>query len=140
MGRVTPSPAARLLVLAAFAAGACAQNDGDAPRPPAPNSGEPAPADAAKGPWLDPRGTSIVGFGLLRVVPEGGRAAVVGIRYREIPDGYSTTGNLQLFVLSADAFAKRDRAFAGDFLALARTEDEAKADDDYALKTSVSGI
>jgi hypothetical protein len=98
----------------------------------------PAPAATPERPWLDVRGTSIVGFGILRVVPEPGGAARVTIRYRETPDGYATKGNLQLFVLPADAFEKSDRAYAGDFVAFARTEDEAATDADGALRVEAS--
>lgn len=146
-------PIAASWILLALAPG-CA-SPGAAPRHVAPGTGlvrteTPVPHPAAPpapprrtsldGPWLDPRGTSIVGFGLLRVVPDPGRTAVLDLRYREVPDGYSSKGNLQVFVLPADAFARRDRAYAGDFLAFARTRDEEPVDDDYALRTGVSGV
>ena len=91
-------------------------------------------ADSKGYSWVDPRGTSIVGFGILRLVPPPGGDATFRIRYREVPDGYAATGNLQLFVLPGDAFAGKDRAYAHEFLAFARTDDDAKTDDDGALK------
>lgn len=98
---------------------------------------KPAPgADA--GPWISWTGTSIVGMGILRVVPAPGGPATFRIRYHEFPDGYATKGNLQLFVLPGDAFATDDRAHAGDFLAFARTADEQTTDDDGALRLEVS--
>jgi hypothetical protein len=145
---------ARTAVLAAFLA-ACGEGLSSPPRPEDParapqaaakpeNAPQPAPAPAADNapassrPWLEVRGTSIVGFGLLRVVPPDGRAATFRVRYRETPDGYATTGNLQVFVLPGDAFAVRDRAFAGEFLAFARTADEAETGDDGALRVETS--
>lgn len=96
-----------------------------------------APA-ADAGPWISWSGTSIVGMGILRVVPAPGGPATFRIRYHEFPDGYATKGNLQLFVLPGDAFATDDRAHAGDFLAFARTADEQATDDDGALRLEVS--
>ena len=140
-----------LLVLVPLFAAACTATSpevapadtgrgGAAPAKPDARNVAAAAQASTTGPWLDPRGTSIVGFGILRVVPEPGKTAGVGIRYREVPDGYSSKGNLQLFVLPADAFARRNRAYAGDFVAFSRTKDEEAVDDDYALRTSVSGI
>lgn len=107
--------------------------------PPPVEAGEPAASDAAATspaaePWLDVRGTSIVGFGLLRLVPPPGASGTFRIRYREVPDGYAAAGNLQLFVLPGDAFAAKDRAYAHEFLAFARTEDEAMTDATGALR------
>lgn len=93
---------------------------------------------AAPRPWIDPRGTSIVGFGILRLVPSGSAPATFRIRYREVPDGYAAAGNLQLFVLPGDAFAAADRAYAGQFLAFTRTADEAATDEDGALRLETS--
>ncbi len=79
------------------------------------------PPAAPTGPWLDFRGTSVLGFGILRVVPPPGGGAF-RIDYRDTPgDGYSITDNAQLFVLPGAAFAAEGRAWAGDFLAFART-------------------
>ena len=110
----------------------------DAPRTPSPAPPGPAPDAATAAPWIDPRGTSIVGFGLLRLVPGAAGPATFRLRYREIPDGYAAaaTGavNLQLFVLPADAFAATDRAYADRFLAFVRTEDDAATADDGSLR------
>lgn len=102
-----------------------------------PGTANPAAAAAAAAPsrpWVDFTGTSIVGLGILRVVPKGEGPATFRIRYHEFPDGYSATGNLQLFVLPGDAFAKKDRAYASEFLAFARTADEAATGADGALR------
>ena len=109
-----------------------------APPPAAAPAAAPAPRAAAPRPWLDPRGTSIVGFGILRVVPEAGRSARVTIRYRETPDGYATKGNLQLFVLPTEPFERSGRAYAGDFLGFGRTEDEAAVDATGALRVETT--
>jgi hypothetical protein len=51
---------------------------------PAPSS---APDDQRVGgrPWIDPTGTAIVGFGILRIVPDAGKRAVLSLRYTEKP-------------------------------------------------------
>jgi hypothetical protein len=101
----------------------------------APAPAVPAPAPAAPGrPWIDVAGMSIVGVGVLRLVPPPGRPATFRIRYHEFPDGYAAAANLQLFVLPGDAFAASDRAYAGDFLAFTRTPDEAATAADGALR------
>ncbi len=100
--------------------------------PAAPSAHDAAPSEHAAlaaedagtpAPWLDFRGTSVLGFGLLRVVPpETGGPARFHIRYRETPnDGYSITDNAQIFVLPGTCFASTDRAYADAFLAFART-------------------
>src|SRR5262245_34835078 len=59
----------------------------------------PTPAPAAKPrPWLDPEGTSIVGFGTLRVVPGKGGGSF-RVHYREQPTDYASSDAFQLFVL-----------------------------------------
>ena len=73
-------------------------------------------------PWLDFTGTSVVGFGVLRLVCEPGDEASYRIVYRDTPaDGYSITDNAQLFVLPGDAFARQEMAYAHQFLAFGRT-------------------
>lgn len=109
---------------------------GDAARSSTPVPSAPVPSRA----WLDPGGTSIVGFGILRVVPEPGKVAALHLRYRETPDGYSTKGNLQLFVLPGDAFAVRDRAYADRFLGFTRTADTADVGDDGTLRLELRNL
>ncbi|MCE9636196.1 MAG: hypothetical protein K8T90_10885 [Planctomycetes bacterium] len=129
------------------AAGASA-SPADVPASPVPSAisgpsregpdGSPSARTTPGGPWIDTRGTSIVGFGLLRLVPGAAGASTFRLRYREVPDGYATaatgTANLQLFVLPADAFAAADRAYADAFLAFVRTEDDATTADDGSLR------
>ncbi len=93
----------------------------------------PSPPAATPRKWLDTEGTSIVGFGVLRVVPPPGGGSF-RIRYREKPTDYAATDRFQLFVLPGDCFAAKPNAFAGEFLAFARTPKE-KADD-YADLTA----
>ena len=88
--------------------------------------GEAARTPPAARKWIDATGTSIVGFGLLRVVPAAG-GATFRIRYRERPTEYSSGDQYQMFVLPGDAYAGKERAYAGEFLAFART-DPATAD------------
>jgi hypothetical protein len=127
--RSFPLTAVTCLALAGCGDGAAGVEAAEpAPAAPATASGE---GDAA--PWLDVRGTSIVGFGILRLVPGPAGPATFRIRYREVPDGYATTGDLQLFVLPGDAFAAKDRAYAGEFLAFARTADRTPTDATGAL-------
>lgn len=141
----TPVPMRRLFLTTILLAAACGEAPSALPAAageraaasPAPTA-TPAPAQAVARPWLDMRGTSIVGFGLLRVVPRGPGGATFRIRYREVPDGYATRGNVQVFVLPADAFATKEAAFAGEFLAFARTEDEARTGQDGALRVETS--
>lgn len=125
---------------------------GCASRPPAPHAPvarEPSPetpvetastAEPAQGDprWLDQQGTSIVGFGILRVVPPpgGGRFS---IRYRERAYGYSVADTLQLFVLPADSFALRPNAFAGQFLAFDRHATDGADDRPDALVGGIGG-
>jgi hypothetical protein len=103
-----------LLVLLPLAAAACA---------PAAAEDAPPAKPAPKRPWLDPWGNSIVGFGLLRVVPPQG-GAKFEIHYAENPTEYSADDQYQLFVLPGDAFATKDHAYAGEFLAYTRTRSD----------------
>jgi hypothetical protein len=83
-----------------------------------------APRDDAprRGPWLDFTGTSVLGFGVLRLVPGPDGPAQFRILYDDTPeDGYSITDNSQLFVLPGDAFSEREMAYAHQFLAFGRT-------------------
>jgi hypothetical protein len=117
-----------LIALLLLPLGGAAASPEEAPKPAAP---------ATTRPWIDPTGTSIVGFGLLRLVPPPGKAATFEIAYQEKPGDYGAGAGdeFQLFVLPGDAFATKERAFADEFLAFTRTT---KSDDgDYALKTSV---
>lgn len=94
------------------------------PRPAADTAAEPETdaSQAADGPWLDFTGTSVLGFGVLRLVPPADGPGTFRITYRDTPeDGYSITDNAQLFVLPGDAFAAREMAYAEQFLAFART-------------------
>jgi len=85
----------------------------------------PAKPPAAR-PWIDPTGDSIVGFGLLRVVPPKGGGSF-RVHYTEKPTEYSSGDQYQLFVMPGDAYATKDRVHAGEFLAFTRT-DPANAD------------
>jgi hypothetical protein len=129
-----------LALAAALAAAACS-----------PAAAEPAPpqdaAPAAKPhddlrvgsrPWIDPDGTSIVGFGLLRLVPAAGRTSRFEIRYREKPGDYGggVGEEYQLFLLPGDAFATKPRAYADEFLAFTRTHGSLGSGA-YVLRTSV---
>ena len=71
--------------------------------------------------WLDARGTSVLGFGVLRLAPPPDGRATFRVHYRDRPDGYTITDNAQLVVLPGDAFAEREMAFADQFLAFVRT-------------------
>jgi hypothetical protein len=108
------------------------------------HSAAPAPAPISAAPtlpeaqrvagreWLDPAGTSIVGFGILRVVPPPGAvSAKFGLRYEEKPSDYSAGDEFQLFVLPGDAFAAKSSAYANEFLAFTRTHSAG-----YTLQTS----
>ncbi len=106
-----------LLLLAACGDVAAAPQDAPPAKP---------PAAATKRPWIDPTGDSIVGFGLLRVVPPKGGGGF-RVHYTEKPTEYSSGDQYQLFVLPGDAFAEKESAHAGDFLAFTRT-DPAKTD------------
>ena len=96
------------------------------PDPVAEPAGDPDAPDGRErdGPWIDVRGTSSLGFGILRVVPPAGGPGRFRIDYRDTPDGYVMSDNAQLFVLPGDAFADDGRAYADDFLAFSRTEEE----------------
>ena len=92
-------------------------------------------AVAAPRPWIDPSGTAIVGFGLLRVVPSPGKTATFDVRYVEKSSDYGQgTGGYQLFVLPGDAYAKKTGAYADEFLAFARSKPS--EDSDVTLTTS----
>ena len=67
--------------------------------------------------WLSVQGTSIVGFGMLRLTPPAGGPGRFRIRYSDSPDGYGVTDNAQLFVLRGDAFAQRPMAYGHEILA-----------------------
>jgi len=69
--------------------------------------------------WLSVQGTSIVGFGILRLVPHASGPTRFRIRYADSPDGYAVTDNAQLFVLPGDAFAQRDVVYGHDLLRFA---------------------
>ena len=84
-----------------------------------PASTERSPEPKARA-WLDPGGTSIVGFGLLRVVPASGGSAFT-VRYRETPRDYGAGTAYQLFVLPGDVFAESENVFAQQFLAFTRS-------------------
>jgi hypothetical protein len=75
--------------------------------------------------WLSVEGTSILGFGLLRLVPPETGPGRFRIRYQDTPDGYGVTDNAQLFVLPGDAFARRAMVYGGDLLAFAYDPGEA---------------
>lgn len=108
---------------------------------PADGEPDPLPDDLRVGsrPWLDTTGTSIVGFGLLRLVPDPGRKARFHLRYRETATDYGggTDGEYQLFVLPGDAFAAKPRAYADEFLAFTRTHGSLRAGSTYTLAASV---
>jgi hypothetical protein len=105
---------ALLIVLACVVADASAQ-DAAAPAPPRP--------------WIDPSGTAIVGFGVLRVVPSPGKTATFDVRYVEKSSDYGQgTGGYQLFVLPGDAYAKKTSAYADEFLAFARSRPSEDSD------------
>lgn len=72
-------------------------------------------------PWIDTRGTSLLGFGLLRLVPPPG-GATYRIDYEEEAHTYSTASDLQLFVLPFDSFAHSDMVYADSFLTFTRTD------------------
>jgi len=99
-----------LLLLAAAGCAPAAAEDGQTPPKPA----------AKPRPWLDVTGDSIVGFGLLRVVPPKGGGAF-RVHYKETQIEYSAGDDYQLFVLPGDAFAKTEAAHADAFLAFTRT-------------------
>lgn len=114
----------------AILAASCAEPEGTeaervvqrVPRADAAAATSDAAAPAAERPWIDFTGTSILGFGLLRLVPAPGGPATFRIVYRDTPqDGYSITDNAQLLVLPGDAFARREMAYADQFLAFDRT-------------------
>jgi len=96
---------------------------GCAPAAAAPQDAPPAkpPTKAAARPWLDVTGDSIVGFGLLRVVPPKGGGSF-RVRYRETQTEYSSGDQYQLFVFPGDGFATKEMVHAGEFLAFTRTE------------------
>jgi hypothetical protein len=106
-----------VLVLAGCAPAAASPQDAP-PKPPT--------ANAPTRPWLDVTGDSIVGFGLLRVVPPPGGGSF-RVHYTEKQTEYSSDDQYQLFVLPGDGFATKDAAHAGEFLAFTRTE-PSKAD------------
>ena len=72
---------------------------------------------AAETDWLSVEGTSIVGFGILRLIPSGDGPTRFEIHYEDSPDGYGVSDNLQLFVLPGDAFAEREMVYGHDLLA-----------------------
>lgn len=80
--------------------------------------------------WLDTRGTSLIGFGILRLIPAPGGRSRFRIHYEEEAGTYSTTDNLQLFVLPADSFARSEMAYANQFLAFTRTVPSAASGND----------
>jgi len=102
----------------------------------APAAAKPAADPPAKArPWIDASGTAIVGFGLLRVVPSPGKTATFDVRYVEKSSDYGQgTGGYQLFVLPGDAYAKKESAYADEFLAFTRSAPS--EDTDVTLKTS----
>lgn len=69
--------------------------------------------------WLSIQGTSIVGFGMLRLSPPEGGTGRFRIAYQDSPDGYGVTDNAQMFILPGDAFAQRPMAYGHDILAFA---------------------
>ena len=88
---------------------------------------------------MDVSGTAIVGFGVLRLVPDAGKKARFDIRYEEKPGDYGAGAgdDFQLFVLPGDAFAKKSSAYANEFLAFTRTHGSLTGTN-YVLRTSVS--
>lgn len=116
--------------------------DGGATAAPSPQEAAPAPKAAGDlrvngRPWIDPSGTAIVGFGVLRVVPTtAGKPAWFDLRYEEKPGDYGagSGSEFQLFVLRGDAFATKTNAYADEFKAFTRTK--ATDDGDYSLKTT----
>jgi hypothetical protein len=99
-----------LLILALAGCAPAAAAPSDAP-----------PTKTPPRPWLDVTGDSIVGFGLLRVVPPKGGGSF-RVHYEEKQTEYSSGDQYQLFVLPGDAYAKKDAAHASEFLAFTRTE------------------
>lgn len=89
------------------------------------SSSETGVSDGPELPWIDTRGTSLVGFGLLRLVPPPG-GATFRLHYEEEANSYSTADDLQLFVLPFDAFATREMTYADQFLAFTRTDPDAR--------------
>jgi hypothetical protein len=104
-----------LLIVLLLAEAGTAAAPGEAPAKP-----------AAARPWIDPTGDAIVGFGLLRVVPPLGGGSF-RVHYKEKPTEYTASDQFQLFVLPGDAFARKENAYASEFLAFTRT-DPAAAD------------
>src|SRR6185295_2959150 len=93
--RSMPALTYRTTLLLLLAAAGCA--------PAAAEDGQTPPKPAAKPrPWLDVTGDSIVGFGLLRVVPPKGGGAF-RVHYKETQIEYSAGDDYQLFVLPGDA-------------------------------------
>lgn len=90
-------------------------------------------------PWIDPTGTAIVGFGLLRLVPEPGKTARFDLRYEEKPGDYGAgaSDEFQFFVLPGDAFARKASAYADEFLTFTRTHGSLSGTT-YTLRASVS--
>lgn len=111
---MTPAALGILLALTACALTACA------PAAAAPDDAAPSKAPAARK-WIDPSGDSIVSFGLLRVVPPAGGGSF-RVRYTENPTEYAAGDQYQLFVLPGDAYAAKESAYGGEFLAFTRTE------------------
>jgi hypothetical protein len=126
--------------IVAMAMPAPAAPGGNPAAPPAPPAANPAPPAAPQKPpvpetpappaevrrvgsrpWLDSTGTAIVGFGILRVVPERGKDATFEIRYEETPTDYAAGDQFQLFILPGDAFAKKSSAYADEFISFDRT-------------------
>lgn len=132
--------AVRSALALALAAAACGPLAAE-PRPPqeAPPAAK-APEDLRNGsrPWIDPDGTSIVGFGLLRLVPAAGKTSRFDIRYQEKPGDYGggVGEEYQLFVLPGDVFAKKPYAYADEFLTFTRTHGSLGSGT-YVLRTSV---
>jgi hypothetical protein len=126
------------LLLAAAACGPVAAE-------PAPPQEAPRPAKAhddlrvGSRPWIDADGTSIVGFGLLRLVPAPGKTSRFDLRYQEKRGDYGggVGEEYQLFVLPGEAFAKKPYAYADEFLAFTRTYGSLGSGA-YVLRTSVS--
>lgn len=128
-------------VLAVLLLAACgpAAAEPRAPQEAPPAAKEPEDLRVGSRPWIDADGTSIVGFGLLRLVPAAGKTSRFDIRYQEKRGDYGggVGEDYQLFVLPGDAFAKKPNAYADEFLTFTRTYGSLGSGA-YVLRTSVS--
>ncbi len=127
---------------------------GPAPVTPAPPPAAVAPAPASESfaappppnedlrvgsrPWIDATGTAIVGFGVLRLVPDPGKTARFDFRYDEKPGDYGAGAgdDFQFFALPGDAFAKKTSAYADQFLFFTRTHGSLSGTT-YTLRASI---